>query len=1741
MKKYLQSASCLSLVLAAGLLVSGPAHANPEDGVVAAGSATITTTGPKLDVHQSSNQVVIDWRSFDIAPDEHTQFYQPSSSATALNRINSGDASQILGKLSANGNVIIINPSGVMFGQGSQVDVNGLVATSSDISNTNFMSGNLQFDTPGHANAKITNAGTITAKDAGLVGLVAPQVSNSGTITAKLGRVQLASGDRFTADLYGDGLMNVTLSDAVTAQIVNNSGSIEAAGGTIELTAAAGAQVVNSLVNVTGELSAPAVGLKNGKIVIAGDASTISHTGTISAEKGEVSVRGKNIANQGKVLAQDGSVNIKFKKAYLDNEQSLTQGKSISVAGDTGSHAFVSGQYDASSSTSSGGKVEITAKDGDLKLFGARVNADGKTGGGEILIGGDYQGTGTTAHSATTSVNFATTLSANATHSGNGGKVIVWSDSETKFGGKAYAKGGTTSGNGGLIELSSHETLQVASNATTDASALHGQAGSLLLDPKNIIVATGGLTGGISSFEFIDPNVDAGNFGGDVRILSTGNVFIVDSADDFSGVDSGAAYLFNGATGGLISTLTGSSAGDAVGSGPILVSNGNIILAAPDWDNGATSDAGAVISMSATTGLNGVVSTANSLYGTTAGDQIGSGYIWDVGTNNYVVVSPNWDNGGLGDVGAVTWIDGSAGLTGPVSAANSLIGATPGDMAGYDGIRTLSNGNYLVLTSPWQSGVADNVGAVTWANGATGITGVISAANSLVGSSDSDNIASYYNILEVGNSNYLVFAREWDNGAAVDAGSITWGSGTTGVSGVISAANSLIGSTSYDLDFASIEFLSNDNILIASGRWDNGAAVNAGAVTFIDTNVGKSGVIGAATSLVGTTTNDEVGSFIRTMNNGNYLVASRYWDNAAAVDAGAVTWGSGVTGVSGIISAANSLVGSTSFDYIGDLTLLTNGNYVVNSSFWDNGLVVNAGAATWGNGATGISGTISAANSLIGSNTNDYISEDGVLELTNGNYVVSSRFWANGAAFRAGAVTWGNGTTGISGAVSTANSLYGTSSFDYVGFRGAIALANGNYVAQSDSWNGVRGAITWGDGSSGTIGAVSALNSVVGSAPGERLGFYVGFSTVTTLANGDYFVASPNWDDGVTADVGAIRLLDGTAASSGAMTSANALVGSSAFDFTGYQVSDLGNGNYTVILPYWDNGGAADAGAISFVNGTTGLTGVISSANSLVGSSAGDRIGSFNNFLSSNFFIINNPFWDNGLAEDAGSVTFMDITTGVTGAISSSNSLIGSSSYDQIGNSIQRFSNGLYAVSSSYWDNGAATDAGAVTFLNGLTGYTGVVSASNSLVGSTSGDQIGSYIQELSDGTLAILSYSYDDGANADAGAVTFSDITTTLTGIINAGNSLIGPGANSGMYDHGEDTINETFIINFSNLDRVFAYSLNGGGSSLTDYDSYTDSAASTITLDPTFITNVLNAGTSVTLQANNDITVNDDIVVNNGGGNGGTLTLQAGRSIFINNYIYTDDADLYVYANEDLATGVQNAHRDAGNAVISMGTGATIDTGAGNLVFRLDDGAGKTNRGAGDISLEHVTANTITAINNNTSGDIVLNSGGSVFATASSGDSVVLASRRNFINNGGAGIFTLSGSARWLSYSTRPEQDLGGGLVADFSLYNCTYGGACGTLGSNNGFLYSFNPFAVTTPTTTVPPTVLYVSQTPPENIIYVPSQTGTSIAVSVQDYLATPPEQIDASVTYSLFNGWIIIDPVLVKKLNLLWSQL
>jgi Repeat of unknown function (DUF5650)/Secretion system C-terminal sorting domain len=825
----------------------------------------------------------------------------------------------------------------------------------------------------------------------------------------------------------------------------------------------------------------------------------------------------------------------------------------------------------------------------------------------------------------------------------------------------------------------------------------------------------------------------SGQFGYSVTVLANGNFVVADPLfNDGPILKAGAVYLYDGSTYALISTLKGSSPNDSIGSNGVLaLGNGNFVVISTKWDNEAATNAGAVTFGNGVTGVSGVVSSSNSLVGSSTNDNIGSLGVIDpiilnggIRSGNYIVRSPLWDNGTAVNAGAITWGNGNTGVSGIVSSTNSLIGSSVNDNVGAVNVTSFGLSNTsLVLRSPeWDNGAAANAGAVTWFNGTTGIAGVISSSNSLVGTSAFDNVG-LSGITILSNGNYVVRNPDWNNGAVVDAGAVTWGNGTTGITGAVSSTNSLVGSTTGNkVGSDGITVLNNGNYVVLSPLWDNGVISDAGAATWGNGNTGVTGAITSSNSLIGSLNFDGIGFNIKALSNGNYVVISPYWDNGAALDAGAATWGNGTTGITGPVNSSNSLVGSTTNDRVGNddstLTILTNGNYVVRSPNWDNGAVINAGAATWGNGTTGITGPVSSSNSLVGSSPNDLVSFDGIMALTNSNYIVRSTNWSDGAVTNVGAVTWGNGGTGISGTISSSNSLIGSTNGDNIGTI-ATALNNGNYVIGSLFWNnGVvtdAGAVTWGNGSTGTVGVVTSSNSLVGTSTNDIVG------SISPLSNNNYLIVSSFWDNGVATDAGAVTWCSGSGPVSGVISSANSLIGSSVNDRIGSNLSiSLSAGNYVVNSSNWDNGAIADAGAVSIGNSLTGITGVVSSSNSLVGSQANDRIGSAGVAPINNNVVVLSPLWDNGSATNAGAVTWINGAAITIGAVSSINSLVGSASGDSVGNNGLNFTNVTnphYIFRSPNWDNGAISNAGAVTFGNGSIGVYGIITNCNSVPG----------------------------------------------------------------------------------------------------------------------------------------------------------------------------------------------------------------------------------------------------------------------------------------------------------------------------------------------------------------------------------------------------------------------------------------
>ncbi|MEN0048397.1 MAG: T9SS type A sorting domain-containing protein, partial [Bacteroidota bacterium] len=608
------------------------------------------------------------------------------------------------------------------------------------------------------------------------------------------------------------------------------------------------------------------------------------------------------------------------------------------------------------------------------------------------------------------------------------------------------------------------------------------------------------------------------------------------------------------------------------------------------------------------------------------------------------------------------------------------------------------------------------------------------------------------------------------------------------------------GNTGDRVGSSGIKVLSNGNFVISSPQWNNGNNDNAGAVTWGNATTGVSGVVSSSNSLVGSTANDRVG-LVFVLPNGNYLIRSVFWDSGAVSDVGAVTWGNGATGTNGVISSSNSLVGSSASDELGSrsIIILSNSNYIVVTSNWDNGSISNVGAVTWGNGSVGTSGVVSSSNSLIGSAVNDEIGFGGITELANGNYVVNSFRWDNNGVQNAGAVTWGDGTSGVSGVVSSSNSLVGSSAFDQVG--SIIALTNGNYVISTPGWNngstGDVGAVTWADGTMGLSGIVSSSNSLIGSTAGD-------FIEAKALNNGNYLLTSSRWDNEGITDAGIVTWVNGIVGASGVVSSSNSLVGSTAADRVGSGgITVLTNGNYVVSSPAWDNGSTPDVGAVTWGDGMSGRSGVISSSNSLIGSTTADQVGSngITGLINGNY-VVSSSNWDDGTASNTGAVTWCNGSSGTTGVVSSNNSLVGDSNSDQVGSDgIFALTNGNYVVRSLNWDDGTISNAGAVTWGDGSSGTTGVVSSSNSLVGSSSNDELaGDGIKVLSNGNYVVISPFWDNGNKLNAGAVTWGNGSSGTMGFVSSNNSLVGGSSfNQVGFDGVTVLKNGNYVVNSS------------------------------------------------------------------------------------------------------------------------------------------------------------------------------------------------------------------------------------------------------------------------------------------------------------------------------------------------------
>lgn len=847
--------------------------ANPVLDHVSAGSATVQQTQSTTVVNQSSQRAVINWQSFNIGANESTHFQQPTG-GVALNRISgSQGASQIYGRLTATGQIILVNPAGIYFGPSAYVNVGGLVAATANLSDQDFMSGNYKFTNATALAGSVINEGTIIASQHGLVALVGSAVSNKGTIQADLGKVVLASGEAFTMSFAGNDMISFTIDSESTkrgrdqngnelSDGISNTGSIIAHGGSVMVTARAASGVLNNVINLAGVVEVKSVSQKNGVLILSGD----PNNGVVRVA-GRVDASGKQVGEKG------GSIDI------------------------TG--------------------YNILLADGSL------LDVSGDRGGGNINIGGNYQGVGPLPHANALVMTKNATILADAITSGHGGQVVLWSDYATKAYGNISAQGGALSGDGGLIETSSKGYLDIG-GISINLRAAKGKTGNWLLDPADLTICSACTTTAILTGDIFEPNGTNSNLlvddliaqlaGANITVQTTaagvgGNGDIFVNADiNYNSANSLTLTAFrnieinnainNSGSGGLTFNSSGTTnvnTTSAIQAGGDVVFNNNVVLT---QNSNLSSTAGALNFL-------GTINGANQLTAS------GSSVTFSQAIGNSTPLSSLSVSGATNINGGAVTTTGSQTYNGAVLlGAATTINTTNSNVLFNSTLNTVSGQNLTINAGSGDITFNGNIGAISFQPGVT-------------------NLNSTGTTTFNGTSNYFT-------SLTTNAG------GTTHIAngGIFSAINAitindslLVGNTTTNMQ------ISSGGIITLNGTVNGDGAGGLQAEAFGTGQVIINNLIGniTAPTLFGT-------QGATTINTSSITAGFQFYVNAVTLNsnstltAGGFGFG-GSSSVNGAFDLTLAGGGSTSIGNIGNITPLN--SLTINGSVQSSGSIIN--------------------------------------------------------------------------------------------------------------------------------------------------------------------------------------------------------------------------------------------------------------------------------------------------------------------------------------------------------------------------------------------------------------------------------------------------------------------------------------------------------------------------------------------------------------------------------------------------------------------------------------------------------------------------------------------------------------------------------------------------------------------------------------------------------------------------------
>jgi filamentous hemagglutinin family protein len=689
---FILRAAFAALALSCGSV----SYASPTGATVVTGNASVNSEAGRTTIHQTTQSAALTWQSFDIGVNESVNFLQPNSQSVALNRVLGSDPSSILGSLSSNGKVFLVNPNGILFGTGAQVNVGGLVASTRDISDADFLSGRYEFN--GTSTGSVVNHASIHA-DGGYVALLGATVSNQGVITATLGSVVMGSGNSLTLDVAGDGLLNVTVNAGAVNALVHNGGMIQADGGQVILTARSAGALLHSAVNNTGVIQAQTIENRNGTIKLLGDMGS-----------GSVSVAG--IIDASAPNGGDGGF-IDTSAAHV-NVATDTRVTTAAAQGLTGSWLIDPTDYNIAAS---GGNITGAALSSNL----ANTNVTVLSSAGNSGVAGNVNVNDTVTWSANTlTLNAYNNITINTAMNGSGTARLALQ----------YGQGAVAAGNTSQVNVNAPVNLPAGNNFST----LQGSNGSVV--NYTVITSLGsagsvsgtdlqGMAGNLARNYVLGSNIDAAitttwNAGAGFTPIGT-------SASRFTAIFDGLGHTVSGLyidrTG---SDLTGLFGYTDAGS---MVRNVGLIggsVASNSWGTGALVGAldGWVRNSYATTTVSGF-QTVGGLIGV-----LGGGGIVDSHASGDVVAYGNGEAGGL--VGLI-W--GTPRGIVSNSYATGNVSSPVGNVGGLVGI------NWGTVSNSYATGTAsgtDNVGGLIGDSGPGSIvdsyaSGAVQGRNSVGG------------------------------------------------------------------------------------------------------------------------------------------------------------------------------------------------------------------------------------------------------------------------------------------------------------------------------------------------------------------------------------------------------------------------------------------------------------------------------------------------------------------------------------------------------------------------------------------------------------------------------------------------------------------------------------------------------------------------------------------------------------------------------------------------------------------------------------------------------------------------------------------------------------------------------------------------------------------------------------------------------------------------------------------------